>query len=339
MGDPLWLTDPRTYEKCAKCNGSGEKPCPKCAGKGYCVGPKRSLVGRTVHRSFGVKRCVLCGGRRTWGICLACEHGSIRKRSSSGLEHVSTFDWDVERLTSLARGRALLFSDVVPALGVETLTPRPPETTVPGSVSSSATQASSTPSVPRQLPIAVKGSRRGHLVGRVNHYFDRLGVAGIDVFDTIRVGDVVWIWGPTTKFAEKVESIQLKRKPVDRADSNCQIGLMVSRPVCVGDEVYNVRPQVSERALGIHSKSNETLVGEVHHHYGRVSAAGVVLTSPLAVGDVIRFRGRTTDFIQPVSSMELDGVPVTRCDGVSLVGLRVSQRVRAGDVVYRVDGS
>jgi hypothetical protein len=119
-----------------------------------------------------------------------------------------------------------------------------------------------------------------------------------------------------------------------RKCSICQ--LKVSEPVEVGDEVYAIRPQDREHALAIHSLPNETLIGEVQHYYGRIRVASVVLTRPLALNNTIRIRGRSTDFIQAVCSMERGRVPVEQSDGGSLVGLRVSQPVREHDLVYRL---
>lgn len=232
---------------------------------------------------------------------------------------------------------AELLESLRPSL-LESDNPSLPEKAVPASAFQPVMSAPLQPRLAGKPTSTVKGSRKGHLVAKVNHYFSGLGVAGIDVVDTIQMGDLVRFWGRTTDFAEALTSIQLNRKPVDRADGNCQVGMKVSRPVCVGDEVYKVSPREREQALGIHSEPNETAVGEVQHYYGLAGATVVAITKPLKVGDVIRFRGRTTDFTQTISSMELDRVSVPRSKGGSLVGLAVSQPVRVGDVVYRQSG-
>jgi putative protease len=77
-------------------------------------------------------------------------------------------------------------------------------------------------------------------IGRVIHYFDRLGVAAIELTDPLRVGDVIHIRGRTTDFTQQAESIELDRQRVNQAPAGAQIGLLVDQPTRVGDEVYKV---------------------------------------------------------------------------------------------------
>jgi hypothetical protein len=208
----------------------------------------------------------------------------------------------------------------------------------------------STPVVkPAPPPAAVKrtpsrtrpkaaGTGRGYIVGIVNHYYDRLGVAGVDVVDTIQVGDTVRILGPATDFEEKVRSIQLNQVAVERVSGDYQIGLKVSQTVSIGDEIFKVVFRSNEQTSSTRPAVKETLVGSVQHYYGRAGAAILELSKVLKLGDVIRFRGATTDFTQPVSSMELDHIPVTRAKSGAQVGIGVTEAVRVGDLVYVLSG-
>lgn len=189
------------------------------------------------------------------------------------------------------------------------------------------------PRVPASRP-KVAGSGRGYIVGRVNRYYDALGVAGVDVLDTIQVGDTVRILGPATDFEEKVRSIQLDRTAVERISGNYQIGLKVSQTVSVGDEIFKVVFRSNEPASNARPAVKETLVGTVAHYYGRAGAATVLLSKPLKVNDFIRLRGVTTDFTQTVASMKLDRVSVALARGGELVGIAVTAPVRVGDLVY-----
>ncbi|HIE37552.1 MAG TPA: translation elongation factor-like protein [Anaerolineales bacterium] len=80
----------------------------------------------------------------------------------------------------------------------------------------------------------------------------------------------------------------------------------------------------------------EELIGRVSHWYGKISVIGVTLTGPLAVGDTIRIRGHTTDFEQPVTSMQIWHQDVTEAKAGDEVGIRVAHRARVGDRVYKV---
>jgi hypothetical protein len=196
------------------------------------------------------------------------------------------------------------------------------------------------PSSARRVPDlptpALQGLKTAHLVARVNRYYSRLGVAGLDVVDAFHVGDVVRVWNAGTDFVQKVTSIQHDRQSVDEAEPGWQIGLRVSAPVDAGDEVYVIRPLERQRALGLDARRGETLIGEVQHFYARIGVATVVLTGQLSLADRIRFRGRTSSFVDTVSSMQRDRMVVKRSPAGSIVGLRVAQRVHPHDLVYRL---
>jgi len=76
-------------------------------------------------------------------------------------------------------------------------------------------------------------------------------------------------------------------------------------------------------------------VGHVTHFYSKISVAVVELTAPLAVGDRIAIKGPTTDFEQVVESMQIEHKNVQRAEAGQSIGLKVAQRVREKDIVYK----
>jgi hypothetical protein len=62
----------------------------------------------------------------------------------------------------------------------------------------------------------------------------------------------------------------------------------------------------------------------------------VSLSRPIHRGDTIHVRGQTTDFVQAVEELALEGAPVAEGAPPQQIGVRFSQRARAGDRVYRV---
>lgn len=56
----------------------------------------------------------------------------------------------------------------------------------------------------------------------------------------------------------------------------------------------------------------------------------------VSVGDTIRFKGRTTDFKSKVDSMEKEHESVTEAKQGDSIGVKVSEKVRKGDKVYKV---
>ena len=77
-------------------------------------------------------------------------------------------------------------------------------------------------------------------------------------------------------------------------------------------------------------------VGRVTHYFTKISVAVVELSAPLAVGDRIRIKGPTTDFEQTVESMQIEHKNVERAEAGQSIGLKVRERVREKDRVYRI---
>lgn len=77
-------------------------------------------------------------------------------------------------------------------------------------------------------------------------------------------------------------------------------------------------------------------VGRVTHYFTKISVAVVELSGELKVGDRISIEGPTTNFEQVVNSMQIEHKDVKVATSGQAVGLKVDQRVREGDIVYRV---
>jgi putative protease len=72
------------------------------------------------------------------------------------------------------------------------------------------------------------------------------------------------------------------------------------------------------------------------HYYSHLSVAILKLeTGSLRVGDVIHIKGHTSDFSQPVESMEIDHVHVNEARPGQSFGLRVKEHAREHDGVYK----
>lgn len=82
----------------------------------------------------------------------------------------------------------------------------------------------------------------------------------------------------------------------------------------------------------------EDQIGYVSHYFNRICVAGIVLTDTLRAGDVIRFRGKHTDFIQRATSIQHNHQQTSLAEGGQEVGVLVDYRVRPGDKVFRLVG-
>lgn len=80
----------------------------------------------------------------------------------------------------------------------------------------------------------------------------------------------------------------------------------------------------------------EEEIGQVMDFFARPVVAGIDLTASVKVGDKIHIKGATTDMDLTVSSMQIDNVDVQEAKAGDAIGIKVSDRVRRGDRVYKV---
>ncbi len=80
----------------------------------------------------------------------------------------------------------------------------------------------------------------------------------------------------------------------------------------------------------------EEAVGKVSDFFAHPVVAGVDMTGSLAVGDKIHIKGHTTDIEMEVTSMQINNVNVTKVKKGDSVGIKVPEKVRPGDTVYKV---
>jgi len=80
----------------------------------------------------------------------------------------------------------------------------------------------------------------------------------------------------------------------------------------------------------------EQMIGNVADFFARPVVAAIMLTAPLKVGDKIHFRGHTTDLEVIVGSMQVNNLNVQEAKAGDSVGVKISERVRKGDSVYKV---
>jgi translation elongation factor EF-Tu-like GTPase len=80
----------------------------------------------------------------------------------------------------------------------------------------------------------------------------------------------------------------------------------------------------------------EEEIGRVSHFFSHVAVAGIELSGSVKVGDNIHIKGHTTDLEMPVDSMQINNVNVDEAKAGDSIGVRVPDRVRPGDHVYKV---
>ena len=65
-------------------------------------------------------------------------------------------------------------------------------------------------------------------------------------------------------------------------------------------------------------------------------AALEVTNGTIKKGNLLKYKGHTTDFTEEITSMEIDNQSVDEVKAGDLVGVKVKERVREGDKVYKV---
>jgi len=80
----------------------------------------------------------------------------------------------------------------------------------------------------------------------------------------------------------------------------------------------------------------EKEVGKVMDFFAHPVVAGIDITGTLKVGDKIHILGHTTDIEMEIASMQIDNADVDKAKKGDSVGIKVPDRVRRGDTVYKV---
>ena len=91
--------------------------------------------------------------------------------------------------------------------------------------------------------VSAKGGEGGaeeKEIGKVTHYFTKIGVAVVKLSGELKVGDTIHIKGHTSDFTQTVDSMQIEHKQLEKAGKGKSIGLKVTDHVREGDVVCKV---------------------------------------------------------------------------------------------------
>jgi hypothetical protein len=83
----------------------------------------------------------------------------------------------------------------------------------------------------------------------------------------------------------------------------------------------------------------EERIGSVIRFFDKTSVAAIKLDfGDLSLGDNVRIKGPSTDFMQPVDAMEFDHQPVQKALRGQYTGIKLTQPAKPFDLVYKVTG-
>ncbi len=81
---------------------------------------------------------------------------------------------------------------------------------------------------------------------------------------------------------------------------------------------------------------SEIKVGTVSHFFDKVSVVAIKLSGNLKIGDTVHIKGATTDFTQPISSMQTNKEDVKEAGPGDEIGIKVGEKCRSNDDVFKV---
>ncbi len=90
------------------------------------------------------------------------------------------------------------------------------------------------------MPEEPKEENLGEEIGKITHYFTKIGVAVIELSGDLKVGDKIRIKGATSDFKQTVKSMQIEHESIEEAEAGQSIGMKVKDHAREGDTVYKI---------------------------------------------------------------------------------------------------
>ena len=78
------------------------------------------------------------------------------------------------------------------------------------------------------------------LVGKITHYYDKIGVAVVQIAKPLKAKSTIKISGHDSEFTQVISSMQIEHEQIDLAKKGQSVGIKVDKPVKENDEVYLV---------------------------------------------------------------------------------------------------
>lgn len=90
------------------------------------------------------------------------------------------------------------------------------------------------------MPQETSLPEEGTLIGKVTHYFGKIGVAVIKLSDNLKTGDNIRIVGGEVDFTQIVGSMEIDHQKVDKAKTGDSVGLKVNQKIRDGYKVFKL---------------------------------------------------------------------------------------------------
>lgn len=140
---------------------------------------------------------------------------------------------------------------------------------------------------------------------------------------------------PNTKKKTLKKPSTVKKKPISRKTKAAATLKRAPAKNKKSAPKSPVKKRVSSRSAAPEIQS--PLIGEITHYFSKIKVAVIKITkTPIKVGDQVNIKGKTTDLIQKISSMQIESVDVKTAEKGQLIGVKVKKAVRVSDKVYKI---
>ncbi len=83
-----------------------------------------------------------------------------------------------------------------------------------------------------------KKKKKDNIIGEISNYFEHVNAAAIKLLKSLKLGEIIQIKGGENDFEQKVDSMQINKKPVKEAKKGDEVGIVVNQKVRKGYKVY-----------------------------------------------------------------------------------------------------
>lgn len=77
-------------------------------------------------------------------------------------------------------------------------------------------------------------------------------------------------------------------------------------------------------------------IGAITHYYSKIGVGIIELKDAVKVGEKIKIKGHSTDIEQDIDSIQIEHKEVEKAKKGDVIGLKVNDKVREGDEIYKV---
>lgn len=77
-------------------------------------------------------------------------------------------------------------------------------------------------------------------LGKIHHYYDRIGVAALTLTGPLSVGDTVTVTGHGSTTTQTIGSLQIEHKQIEKAKKGDDVAFKIDQPVKEGDSVEKI---------------------------------------------------------------------------------------------------